>query len=155
MGTFVFALIVLLIVLAVVLAAKSNKKIEEPALNEYIGAPVDFNDLDDEDETTGCSGYPFTDEDDSDDVYNEDLSSVEEDEATLDEAVEEEDAAVAEQEDEIEEKADGLYTAEVDAGWTKDVLYNYASELGIPGRSKMNKAQLIEAINEAIGVEVV
>lgn len=30
--------------------------------------------------------------------------------------------------------------------WSKDALYARAKELGIPGRSEMNKAQLIQAL---------
>lgn len=44
---------------------------------------------------------------------------------------------------------DALFTPSVSEKSTKAELYEVATELGIEGRSKMNKSQLIEAIRTA------
>ena len=44
---------------------------------------------------------------------------------------------------------DALFTPSVSASSTKAELYEVATELGIEGRSKMNKTELLEAIRTA------
>jgi len=49
--------------------------------------------------------------------------------------------------DELVEKAQKLTSYE---GWTKDELYQRAKELEINGYSRMNKGELIEALNNTV-----